>query len=99
MTAPPEEPGTGHLDERLAAIPGRHPAVGLAIGVVRDGRLFRFYEHGFADIASGTPVTQDTVFRIGSITKTFTAVSMLQLWEQGSLTSTRRRGSTCAPTA
>jgi hypothetical protein len=63
MTAPPEEQGTGHLDERLAAIPGRHPAVGLAVGVVRDGRLCRFYGHGFADIVSGTPVTQDTVFR------------------------------------
>jgi CubicO group peptidase (beta-lactamase class C family) len=36
-----------------------------------------------ADIASGTPVTEDTVFRIGSITKTFTAIAVLQLWEQG----------------
>jgi CubicO group peptidase (beta-lactamase class C family) len=36
-----------------------------------------------ADIASGTPVTEDTVFRIGSITKTFTAIAVRQLWEQG----------------
>ena len=74
---------TGHLDERLAAICCRHPAVGLAAGVVRDGRLSSFHGHGIADIASGTPVTQDTVFRIGSITKTFTAIAVLRLCEQG----------------
>jgi CubicO group peptidase (beta-lactamase class C family) len=83
VTAPPAEPVSGHLDERLAAICCRHPAVGLAVGVVRDGRLSSFHGHGLADIASGTPVTQDTVFRIGSITKTFTAVAVLQLCEQG----------------
>ena len=51
MTAPTAEPVTGHLDERLAAIPSRHPAVGLAVGVVRHGRLRCFHVHGFADIA------------------------------------------------
>jgi CubicO group peptidase (beta-lactamase class C family) len=61
----------------------RHPAVGLAVGVVRDGALESFYAHGLADIASNTPVTQDTVFRIGSITKTFTAIAVMQLCEQG----------------
>jgi CubicO group peptidase (beta-lactamase class C family) len=80
---PPEEAATGHLDERLAAIASRHPAVGLAVGVVRDGCLRRFYGHGLADIASRTPVTENTVFRIGSITKTFTAIAVLQLAEQG----------------
>lgn len=74
---------TGDLDERLAAVPGHHPAVGLAIGVVRDGRLRHFHGHGLADIASRTPVTEDTVFRIGSITKTFTAIAVLQLCELG----------------
>ena len=61
----------------------RHPAVGLAVGVVRNGRLELFSGHGVANIAANTPVTQDTVFRIGSITKTFTAIAVLQLWEQG----------------
>lgn len=83
MKAPPAEPVTGHLDERLAAISSRHPAVGLAVGVVRDGHRSFFHGHGLADIASRTPVTEDTVFRIGSITKTFTAVAVLQLCEQG----------------
>jgi CubicO group peptidase (beta-lactamase class C family) len=70
------------LKARVRGILNRHLAVGLAVGVVRNGRL-EFYGHGLADIASNTPVSEDTVFRIGSITKTFTAIAVLQLWEQG----------------
>lgn len=83
MKAPRKEPAAGHPDHRIAEILGRHPAVGLAVGVVRDARLDSFYCHGLADIASLTPVTEDTVFRIGSITKTFTAIAVMQLAEQG----------------
>lgn len=36
-------------------------------------------------MGTGSPVTPDTVFRVGSLTKTFTAVAVLQLWEQGRL--------------
>lgn len=63
----------------------RHPAVGLAVGVVHDGRLEFFRGHGVADIASNDPITNDTVFRIASITKTFTAIAVMQLWERGSI--------------
>lgn len=73
------------LKARVDGILNRRPAVGLAVGVVRDGSLESFYGHGLADIASGTPVTENTVFRIGSITKTFTAIAAMQLWEQGSI--------------
>jgi len=73
------------MKARVGEILNRHPAVGLAVGVVRDGSLAFFYGHGVADIVSGTPVTEDTVFRIGSVTKTFTAIAVLQLWEHGLL--------------
>jgi CubicO group peptidase (beta-lactamase class C family) len=69
----------GRIDEILS----RRAAVGLAVGVVRDGSLEFFHGHGVADIESRTPITEDTVFRIGSITKTFTAIAVMQLWEQG----------------
>ena len=68
---------------RVAEILNRHAAVGLAVGVVRNGSLEFFDAHGVADLASNTPVTEDTVFRIASITKTFTAVAVMQLREQG----------------
>lgn len=61
----------------------RWPSVGLAFGIVRNGRLESFHSAGLADIASNTPIDQDTVFRIGSLTKIFTAILVLQLWEEG----------------
>jgi CubicO group peptidase (beta-lactamase class C family) len=71
------------MKARVEEILNRHPAVGLAVGVVRGGSLAFFHGHGMADIASDTPVTKDTVFRIGSLTKTFTAIAVMQLWEHG----------------
>jgi CubicO group peptidase (beta-lactamase class C family) len=68
---------------RVDGILNRRPAVGLAVGVVRDGSLEFFFGHGVADVASNTPITEDTVFRVGSLTKTFTAIAVMQLWEQG----------------
>ncbi|UGT67828.1 serine hydrolase [Nocardia gipuzkoensis] len=35
-----------------------------------------FAGHGMADIAANRPVTQDAIFRIASITKTFTAIAV-----------------------
>jgi CubicO group peptidase (beta-lactamase class C family) len=71
------------MKARVGKILNRYPAVGLALGVIRDGRLEFFYGHGVANIASNTPITEDTVFRIASITKTFTAIAVMQLWERG----------------
>jgi CubicO group peptidase (beta-lactamase class C family) len=71
------------LDTAVDEILNRWPAIGLAVGVVRSGRLDVFSVRGIADISSNTLITEDTVFRIGSITKTFTAIAVMQLWERG----------------
>ncbi|MFZ2175994.1 MAG: serine hydrolase domain-containing protein [Rhodococcus sp. (in: high G+C Gram-positive bacteria)] len=71
------------MKTRVDEILHRRPAVGLALGVIRGGSLEFFHGHGVADIPTKTPVTEDTVFRIASITKTFTAIAIMQLWEQG----------------
>ena len=70
------------LKARVDRILNRWPAVGLAFGVVRDGSL-EFFAHGLADIDTRTPIAEDTVFRIASITKTFTAIAAMQLVEEG----------------
>ena len=80
VTAPIDEP---ELDTRVAEVLHRWPVAGLAVGVVRGGSLAWFRGHGVADIESGAPVGKDTVFRIDSLTKTMTAVAVMQLWEQG----------------
>jgi CubicO group peptidase (beta-lactamase class C family) len=71
------------MSTRVGEVLNRWPTAGLAVGLVRDGSLSWFYGHGVADAGSNTPVTEDTVFRIASVTKTITAVAVMQLWEQG----------------
>ena len=50
----------------------RYDILGLAIAVTHDGRL-TFYNFGVASKASEEPVSSDTIFEIGSVSKTFTA--------------------------
>ncbi len=71
------------MKTKVDAILNRHPAIGFALGVVRNGALEVFHGYGVADLASHRPVAEDTVFRIASITKTFTAIAVMQLWERG----------------
>jgi CubicO group peptidase (beta-lactamase class C family) len=68
---------------KVGAILQDSSAVALAVGVVRNGSLPFFSGDGLADVALQSPITEDTVFRIASITKTFTAIAVMQLWEQG----------------
>jgi CubicO group peptidase (beta-lactamase class C family) len=91
-TPPNEREQTTYADSRmddrnlkatLAQVLDHWPCAGLAVAVITDGGLAWFHGHGLADVAAKTPITEDTVFRIGSITKTFTAVAVMQLWEQG----------------
>ena len=58
---------------------------GLVYGVVADGRLVHVGAFGVQDLNSGRPVTADTLFRIASMTKAFTALTVLKLRDDGRL--------------
>jgi CubicO group peptidase (beta-lactamase class C family) len=58
---------------------------GAAVLVARDGKILFQKGYGLADIEHHVPVTAETKFRIGSISKQFTAASILKLQEQGKL--------------
>lgn len=53
--------------------------------MIAEGGSLSFHRQGFADIEADSPITQDTVFCLGSITKTLTGVAVMQLWEEGSI--------------
>lgn len=69
----------------VAEVLNRRPVAGLTVAVVHRGTPVWLYTHGIADVERGVPVDEDTVFRIGSITKTMTAIAVMQLAEQGLL--------------
>ena len=58
---------------------------GLVYGVVIDGRLAHVKGIGVQDLETKRPVTADTLFRIASMTKSFTALSILKLRDDGRL--------------
>ena len=58
---------------------------GAAVLVARDGEVIFRKGYGLANVEFNVPITPDTVFRIASMTKQFTAISILMLMEQGRL--------------
>ena len=61
---------------------------GAAVLVSRDGEVLFGKGYGLADVGNRVPVTPDTKFRIGSVSKQFTAAAILKLQEQGKLSVT-----------
>ena len=58
---------------------------GLSIGIVKDGELTYARGFGFRDVEAGLPATPRTTYGIGSITKSFTALAVLRLVEEGKI--------------
>jgi D-alanyl-D-alanine carboxypeptidase len=58
---------------------------GMAVAVTDRERLLRVSTYGYADVAAQSRVMPETLFEIGSISKSFTCIALLQLWEEGRL--------------
>ena len=57
----------------------------LSVGLVHNGKIVYKRGFGFADVESRESATPDTCYRIASISKTFTAIAIMQIAEQGKL--------------
>jgi CubicO group peptidase (beta-lactamase class C family) len=64
----------------------KHQIPGLALGVARAGEPLLLEGFGYRDVARQLLVTADTIFGLASITKSFTAVTIMRLQELGKLT-------------
>ena len=84
VAAPPDALAAA-IDKSATALVGSGHVPGVAIAVERHGRVTFARGYGFADAARKMPVTVDTRFEIGSITKQITAACVLQLVEAGKL--------------
>lgn len=84
QTAAPATDIVSKVDEYMTArtdVKGH----GGSLLIVKDGKALIGRGYGMADVEANTPNTFDTKFRIGSITKQFTAAAILQLEEKGKL--------------
>jgi CubicO group peptidase (beta-lactamase class C family) len=75
---------SGWISEKLPALLAEHKVPGAAIAVYAGGEVFDFAS-GVLSHATGVEATADSVFQIGSITKTWTATLVMQLADEGLL--------------
>ncbi len=78
-------PAFAEVDRLFNSFAERSHAPGMAWGVLLDGQLVHTGSAGFREVESRSPIGTDTVFRIASMTKSFTALSILKLRDEGRL--------------
>lgn len=83
--ANPSPEGLSAFADRVLAESYAADGPGAAVVVMRGGKIVYQGGRGMADIAGGKPITPDTVFRLGSITKQFAAAVIVQLAQEGKL--------------
>jgi N-acyl-D-amino-acid deacylase len=73
------------LDQVMQGALSKYGVPGAALAVSNNGRLVFARGYGCADQTANTAVQPDSLFRVASVSKTFTAVGILQLVQQGKL--------------
>jgi len=58
---------------------------GVALAVIKDGKVIKTKGYGVANVETNTPVTNETVFKIGSISKPIIAMGIMLLVEEGKI--------------
>lgn len=56
---------------------------GIQTAIIREGKLIHFDSYGYADIGGKAPLSDQSIFRIFSMTKPIVSVALMQLYEQG----------------
>jgi len=73
------------IDRFVAAEMARMHIPGVSLAVVRAGKVIKTGGYGMADLENGIPVTPETVFKIGSVSKQFLATGIMLLAQDGRL--------------
>ena len=70
------------FDARMLRLMSTHNVPGAALALIKDDSIVLEKGYGFRDLAAQAPVTTATLFNIGSISKSFTALGVAQLVDQ-----------------
>ena len=87
------------LSSRIRRFQRERRVPGVSAAVARRGTILWEEGLGLADVEAGTETGPDTQYRVGSITKTFTAVAVMQLRDAGALSLDQRLGDLIAEAA
>jgi len=83
--AQPSADQLGEMDRRIHADMAEFNIPGVLVGLASRGQLVYWKAYGMANVELSVPVTDSTVFEIGSISKEFVSAVVLQLVEEGRL--------------
>ena len=83
QAAPPPE--LAGFDEFVTATLRKWETPGASITIVKDGKVILAKGYGVRDLATGAPMTKETIFPIQSETKAFTAFTAMLLRDEGKL--------------
>ena len=72
-------------EDGIAAIMKELDAAGVSVAVVKDNKIVYTHSFGYKDIESNAPLTDQNIFRIASISKSFSATAIMQLVTAGKL--------------
>ncbi|HLI97462.1 MAG TPA: serine hydrolase domain-containing protein [Candidatus Baltobacteraceae bacterium] len=75
----------GPIDSAVQLVMRNHHIAGISLGIARGGRLLYTQGYGERDVLRHLPAQPQTVYRIGSLTKMFTARAMETLAQRGKL--------------
>jgi CubicO group peptidase (beta-lactamase class C family) len=76
---------TEEVDDYAKTAIESHHIPGMAIAVIKDGKLLSEHYYGWANLETHTPVTKDSVFRFQSVSKQFSVAATMRLVEQGQI--------------
>src|SRR5687767_2597200 len=79
VTSGTEHPVFAHLDAAVRRHVAANSIPGLALSVAHGGKLLFARGYGYAEKETGQPCLPRTLFRIGSVSKTVTAICLLRL--------------------
>src|SRR5712671_1662055 len=77
------QPAFARLDEFIAAHLRDIGAPGMTLALATRAGLLRASTYGFADVKAGAKIQPKTLFEIGSISKSFVALALMQMREEG----------------
>src|SRR6186713_320442 len=66
---------------RLDSLIKRYNMTGLSVAVVKKGKIVYTHSFGLKNIETNTPLSNNDIFRIASISKSFSATAIMQLVE------------------
>lgn len=76
---------TDKIDNYIKTEMTKRHIPGLALVVIKNGKVVKINGYGFANLDYDVPATPDTVFEIASLTKQFTATAIMLLVEEGKI--------------